>query len=426
MKNFKSEKNIAIIGLGYVGLPLAVKLSINFNVLGFDVNSKRIAQLKKGLDNTNEVKKKDLIDAQKITKKLTISNSEKILNNAKVFIVTVPTPVNSNKEPDLRPLEKACISIGKFITKGSIVVFESTVYPGVTEDFCGKLISKKSNLSAEKDFFLGYSPERMNPGDKIHTVDKITKVISATTPKALKTIEKVYSSINNGNIFRAKSIKVAEASKVIENSQRDINIAFINEITKISQKLNISIYDVLEASLTKWNFLPFQPGLVGGHCIGVDPYYIAYKSKSLGIEPKVILSGRSTNDEMSKFLSDNISKNIKKNSRILILGITFKENVPDIRNSKVFDLVLNFKSKGHKVTVTDPMVKKIKVPGSHFVSFNNLKKNFFDVLVLAVGHDFYLNLYPSKVNSLLKENAFIADLKGIWRDKKHIHNYWTL
>ena len=296
------QKKIAIIGLGYVGLPLALKLSLNFNVVGFDVNSKRIYSLKLGIDITKEVDEKKLKEALKSN--LSLSSKEDSIKDCEIFIITVPTPVTKENKPDLTFLEGACNTVGKIMRKNSIVVFESTVYPGVTEDFCGKILEKRSGLLNEIDFFLAYSPERVNPGDKVHTIDKITKVISANNRGTLKILKKIYGSITNGNIFEAESIKVAEASKVIENSQRDINIAFVNEITKICMNLGISVYDVLDASNTKWNFLPFYPGLVGGHCIGVDPYYLAFKSKKIGIKPEVICQ-KKKNDEMSKFLEKN-------------------------------------------------------------------------------------------------------------------------
>ncbi len=415
---------IGVIGLGYVGLPLAIKLSINFNVVGFDVNSKRVLELKQGIDKTNEVNPKEIL--KRLNKKLKVSSSSKILGDVNVFIITVPTPVNKKKVPDLDPLRKSCETVSSYLKIGDIVVFESTVYPGLTEEFCGKILEKSSNLSMGKDFYLGYSPERINPGDKIHTVDKITKVISASDKKSLEVLKTIYSKLTNGKIFIAKSIKVAEAAKVIENSQRDINIAFINEISKISQKLGISIYDILEASNTKWNFLPFYPGLVGGHCIGVDPYYISHKANKLGIKPEVILSGRRTNDRMSNFIAEEVNKRIVRKSRILILGVTFKENVPDTRNSKVFDLINKLNKFGHSVCVCDPMIKKIESDFPFFKDLKDIKERKFDALIMAVEHDKFKKLYPKKVAIYLKKNALVADIKGIWRKKKHSFRYWSL
>ena len=355
-----------------------------------------------------------------------ISNNEKNLKDCNIFIVTVPTPVTPDKIPDLSFLERACEIVGRQIKKKSIIVFESTVYPGVTEDFCGKILEINSGLKKEEDFFLGYSPERINPGDKIHTVDKIAKVVSANNKKTLNELCYLYSKVTKGKIFRAKSIKVAEASKVIENSQRDINIAFINEIAKISMNMGFSIYDVLEASKTKWNFLPFYPGLVGGHCIGVDPYYLAYKSKKIGVKPDVILSGRKTNDTMSIFLAKKINKMIKVKSKILILGGTFKENVPDTRNSKVFDLISFFKKEEHLVHLCDPHIDEKFIKNNRVYKLKELKEHFYDLLIFAVNHKEFINLYPNGVESLMKKNSKIFDITGSWRKYKHSLTYITL
>ena len=418
------QKKIAIVGLGYVGLPLALKLSLNFNVVGFDVNSKRIYSLKLGIDTTKEVDEKKLKQALKSN--LLLSSKEDSIKNCEIFIITVPTPVTKENKPDLSFLEGACNTVGKIMRKKSIVVFESTVYPGVTEDFCGRILEKRSGLLNETEFFLAYSPERINPGDKVHTIDKITKVISANNRETLKILKKIYGSITNGNIFEAKSIKVAEASKVIENSQRDINIAFVNEITKICMNLDISIYDVLDASNTKWNFLPFYPGLVGGHCIGVDPYYLAFKSKKIGIKPEVILSGRKTNDEMSKFLGNKILNHITPKSKILILGATFKENVPDTRNSKVFDLINFLKSKKNFIHVCDPYILDKKIHGNEVYRFDELKKNYYDLLILTVNHKQFASIYPKEVSFFMKRNSLIFDITGAWRKKRHNLKYITL
>ncbi len=355
-----SEKNIAVLGLGYVGLPLALELSLTLNVKGFDVNNNRINQLRKGIDSTLEVDPKKLLNQQK-NKKLLITKSQKDLKNCNIFIATVPTPIDSKRKPDFTALLNVCKVIGPLLKKKDIVVFESTVFPGATEEICGPELEKHSKkLKCGEDFFLGYSPERVNPGDKIHTIDKINKVISGQNKQVEKELFKIYSKLTKGKVFLAKSIKVAEAAKVIENSQRDINIAFINEVSKICNKINISTYDVLEASLTKWNFLNFEPGLVGGHCIGVDPYYLAEKANSLKIAPQVILSGRKTNDQMVKFIGKQISKKIKKKANILFLGITFKEDVPDLRNSKSLELINFLKKQKHKVIIYDPFINKLK------------------------------------------------------------------
>ena len=422
-------KKIAIIGLGYVGLPLAVKLANNYQIIGFDVSRKRIENLKSGKDETNEVTKDSLVKATQ--NNLEFSSDVELLNSCNIFIVTVPTPVTKSNKPDFRPLLRACRMIAKVMKKGSIIVFESTVYPGATQEICGIEIEKVSKLKMEKDFFLGYSPERVNPGDKLHTIDKITKVISAETKKVENLLHKLYSDLTSGNVFLAKNIKVAEASKVIENSQRDINIAFINEIAKIASKLDISIYDILEASQTKWNFLPFYPGLVGGHCIGVDPFYLASKAKEIGIKPRVILSGRKTNDEMSMYIANIINRKIKNNSKILILGITFKENVPDLRNSKVFDLLNFFLNKKHNISLYDPVVNFKNVNGFDFKGIKicksvDLKPNFFDAIILTVPHDMFKKISTKKIENMLKKNGLVADLPGLWRKKNKFTNYWSL
>ena len=344
-----NEKKIAIMGLGYVGLPLAVKLSSNFEVKGFDISNKRITDLKKGVDETLEVTSSQLKNALK--KKLQITNNLNDISDCNIFIATVPTPIDKNNNPDFKPLLDVCKKISKFLKKGDIVVFESTVYPGATEEICAKELEKNKNLlKSGVDFFLGYSPERVNPGDKKRTIDKINKVISGQNKKVELVLYEIYSKLTTGEIFLAKNIKVAEASKVIENAQRDINIAFINEVAKICSNLNISIYDVLDASNTKWNFLPFLPGLVGGHCIGVDPYYLSHKAKMLKVNPEVILSGRRTNDNMPKFIFKQIQKRLKNKSKILFLGITFKEDVPDLRNSKAIELLSYFKNSKFNVS----------------------------------------------------------------------------
>ena len=418
-------KKIAIIGLGYVGLPLAINLSKYFCIFGFDISSLRVKQLRKGKDITNEIERKILLKS--LQKNLSISNKENQLAECNIFIVTVPTPVTENNDPDFSPLLNACEILGRFIEKDATIVFESTVYPGATEEICGKKIEEVSGLKLEKDFFLGYSPERVNPGDKIHTIDKITKVISAENPKVVKLLQRIYSKLTSNNIFIAKNIKVAEASKVIENSQRDINIAFINEITKIALLLNISIYDVLEASSTKWNFLNFYPGLVGGHCIGVDPFYLATKAKELGVKPRVILAGRDINEKMSTFIGEQINKKLPSNSKILILGLSFKENVPDTRNSKIFDLIEFFKNKKHKLIICDPLVGKNETKTYDIKrNLNEIRPKSLDAIIFCVPHDELLKLSQEKFKRLLKDEALFADIKGVWRKKNIFKNYWSL
>ena len=335
-----NDLNICILGLGYVGLPLATEFGKKFNTVGFDISKKRISELKKSIDRTREVKREDL----KKSKKLQFSNDESSISNSNLIIVTVPTPINKNKKPDLRPIKSACITIGNHIKTGSIIVFESTVYPGLSEEVCVPIIEKISGLIWKKDFFIGYSPERINPGDKKNTLTNITKVISGDTKETLNTIDYVYSSIIKAGVYRAESIKVAEAAKVIENTQRDLNIAFMNELSMIFNKMGLNTQHVINAASTKWNFHDYSPGLVGGHCIGVDPYYLTHKAKDIGIDPQIILGGRNINDNMHKYVISNIKRLSKelnidfKNCNILILGATFKEDCPDLRNSRIFHL----------------------------------------------------------------------------------------
>ncbi len=413
------EKKIAILGLGYVGLPLAVKLSSYYKVIGFDISSLRVSQLHKGIDITLEVEKKQL--KKSLKKNFSVTNCSDDLSNCDIYIATVPTPIKKNKKPDFGPLINVCKIISKYLSKGDIVIFESTVHPGATEEICAPELDKNSqNLKCGRDFFLGYSPERVNPGDKIHTIDKINKVISGQNKFVENIMFSIYSKLTKGKVFIAKSIKVAEASKVIENSQRDINIAFINEITKICLKLNISIYDVLEASRTKWNFLDFKPGLVGGHCIGVDPYYLSEKALSLKIKPDVILSGRKTNDEMPKFISKEIEKKIKKGSKILFLGVTFKEDVPDMRNSKAIDLMSLLK-KNHYLSFHDPYVEKLN--GFKSIDFKKFDGKY-DIIILCVPHKYYVQK-SNDFLSILKKDGIFFDLKGTFKNKK-IKNYFTI
>ena len=409
----RNNLNISILGLGYVGLPLAIKLSNFFNVIGFEKNKQRIKELKNFLDKNNEISSKQLKKS-----KLHYSTNIKDLKKSNIFIVTVPTPVTKSNKPDLKPILSACKDIGKIILKGSIVVFESTVYPGVTEEICGPQIKKYSNLIPGKDFYLGYSPERMNPGDKVHSVDKITKVVSGDCNKTKLILKKIYGKVNSGKIFIAKNIKTAEAAKVIENTQRDINVAFINEITKLFKKIDINIYDVLRTARTKWNFLNFQPGFVGGHCIGVDPYYLAYLAKKKKTGSNLILSGRKVNNNFPIFLAQYISNFLTKKNKILVLGLTFKENVNDLRNTKVVDLIRSLKKKGHKVYVNDPYAYENEVKKMNLNLTVLSKKDKYDVIILAVAHDNYKKLNYPFFNKKLNKNGKIFDLKAIWKNKK--------
>ncbi len=423
--------NIAVIGLGYVGLPLAITLARHFPVVGFDIDNTRIQQLSMGYDRTLEIEKT-------ILKETTLRFTENIsdLHQQNVYIVTVPTPVTQDNLPDLHPLQKASETIGQVLSKNSIVVFESTVYPGVTEEFCGPILERVSGLKMGLDFYLGYSPERINPGDKTHTIEQITKVVSGQTPKVAEILKNIYGVINNGNIFVAQNIKTAEAAKVIENAQRDINIAFINEIATIVSKLGLSIYDVLDAASTKWNFLKFQPGLVGGHCIGVDPYYLAYCARKLELEPEIILAGRRINENMGNFIALRIHQKLQETksqntiARILVLGLTFKENIPDLRNTKVIDVIRTLKSLGYVIDVHDPFAEPKEA--EMYLELNllqNLKGNGdYDCIVGAVAHSPYLKLTVEDFQVLLRPAGLIADIKNIWRNCKlpESARYWTL
>lgn len=418
-----SEKKIAVLGLGYVGLPLALELSFSLSIKGFDININRINQLRKGIDSTLEVDQVKLLSQQK-KKKLFFTQSKNDLKDCNIFIATVPTPIDSKKKPDFSALLSVCKIIGPLLKRKDIVVFESTVFPGATEEICGPELEKHSKkLKCGQDFFLGYSPERVNPGDKVHTIDKINKVVSGQNRAVEKELVKIYSKLTKGKVFLAKNIKVAEASKVIENAQRDINIAFINEVSKICNKINISTYDVLEASLTKWNFLNFEPGLVGGHCIGVDPYYLAEKAKNLKVEPQVILSGRQTNDDMVKFIGKQINKKTKKKANILFLGLTFKEDVPDLRNSKSLDLISYLKKQKHEIMFYDPFIQKFK--GFKNFSLPETKKPIFDSIVLSVPHSQILKELKKKILPLLKPEGMFFDIKGKFR-RHSLKNYWSL
>ena len=416
------EKKIAVLGLGYVGLPLAVGLSSSYEIIGFDISLDRVSQLLKGNDKTNEIKKEKLQSC--LNQNLKITNDFNKLLECNIFIVTVPTPITKTNKPDFKPLRDVCRIIGKLLKKGDIVVFESTVYPGATEEICSPILENNhKKLKSGKDFFLGYSPERVNPGDRIHTIDRIDKVISGQNKLVENVLKEIYSKLTVGKIFIAKNIRVAEASKVIENAQRDINIAFINEVAKICNKLKISIFDVLDASETKWNFLSFQPGLVGGHCIGVDPYYLSYKSKKLNVEPRVILSGRKTNDEMPIYIAKKINKILSKKSKILFLGITFKENVPDLRNSKSFDLISFLRKNSHKVELHDPLITSKELG---LINFKKIKDSSFDGVILAVPHKFYIKNF-AKIKKFLKPGGVFFDIKGKFRDKEESSiKIWSL
>lgn len=427
MSSISAKTKVAVIGLGYVGLPLAVALARHFDTAGFDISARRVDELKKGHDRTGEIDKERM---KASTLKLTSSVGD--IKGFDVYIVTVPTPVDDHNKPDLTPVRSACNTVAPLIKKGSIVVFESTVYPGVTEEVCGPLLEKGSGLKCGKDFFLGYSPERINPGDKEHTVDRITKVISGQTPEVVEALADLYGAVTTGGTFRAANIRAAEAAKVIENAQRDINIAFVNEITMIFQKLGLSAYDVLDAAGTKWNFLNFKPGLVGGHCIGVDPFYLAERAKEINHNPEIILSGRKINDGMGDFIAERITAQIPGGGRILVLGLTFKENVPDLRNSKVIDVIRGLERRGFRAHVHDPHADAEEA--HHEYGVDLLQGSLGDVdggydgVVAAVMHQEYAALTPKELAGMVRKDGLVADIKGIWRGKKFPAGvrYWTL
>jgi len=407
----KQENIIAVIGLGYVGLPLAVTFSKKYNVIGYDISRERIDELVNGIDRTREVSKSDLhLSSIKLTSDLFE------LKRANFHIVTVPTPIDEDKQPDLQPLTSATKSVGSILSMGDIIVFESTVYPGVTEDICLPILEESSGLKANKDFFIGYSPERINPGDKEHTFERIKKVVSASDQRTLETICNVYSSVVDAGVYKASSIRVAEAAKVIENTQRDINIAFINELKIIFDKMNIDIYEVLEAAGTKWNFMPFKPGLVGGHCIGVDPYYLTYKAKQIGYYPKMILSGRQINDDMGKYIAqDTVKKMIEENmhvncAKVGMFGFTFKENCPDIRNTRVIDIIDELKEYKVNVFVHDPLAISSDVAKNYNIKLSALEDmGELDVVILAVPHQEFSS---QKYNNIFNKTKLIIDVKN--------------
>ncbi|MBP6986109.1 MAG: nucleotide sugar dehydrogenase [Alphaproteobacteria bacterium] len=429
------NSSIAVIGLGYVGLPLAVALARSNEVVGFDINLARVKELKSGVDRTCEVEGDVLRDS-----KLVVTSEVNDLKDKDIYIVTVPTPVDDRNKPDLTAMFRASEMVASVMKKGSIVVYESTVFPGVTEDLCGPILEKTSGFVCGQDFFLGYSPERINPGDKVHTVDKITKVVSGQTPEVTQKLVDMYGAVNNKNIFVAANIKTAEAAKVIENAQRDINIAFMNEISVIFDRVGISTYDVLAAAGTKWNFLPFTPGLVGGHCIGVDPYYLAECAKDLGLNAEVILSGRRINDSMGSYVANKINERlVEKQSygqraRILMLGLTFKENVPDLRNSKVIDVIRRLEDYGHEIVVHDVLANAVEakqyygleihtdmsmlesVQAQMAVGENQSRGSVlpFDCIVGAVSHEAYTQMEAKQFSHLLKPGGLIADIKNMW------------
>ncbi|WP_114637284.1 Vi polysaccharide biosynthesis UDP-N-acetylglucosamine C-6 dehydrogenase TviB [Polynucleobacter necessarius] len=412
------DKKIAIIGLGYVGLPLAVEFGKKYPVIGFDINQKRIDELTSGDDKTLEVSSTEL----GLAKNLRFSADIASLKECNIFIVTVPTPIDNANRPDLTPLIKASETVGKAIGWGDIVIYESTVYPGCTEEACVPVLEKFSGLTFNKDFFCGYSPERINPGDKINTLTKIKKITSGSTPEVAEIVDRLYNSIITAGTHKASSIKVAEAAKVIENTQRDLNIALINELAVLFNRLNIDTLEVLEAAGSKWNFLPFRPGMVGGHCIGVDPYYLTHKAEEVGYHPQIILAGRRMNDNMARYVARNTIKLMLRNgidvarSKVGVLGITFKENCPDIRNSKVVDLISELKTWGVDVLVSDPFADASEVAHEYKLKLNPLQNlDSLDALIVAVGHNEYRSMTLKELKSLIKgDKPLLVDVKALY------------
>lgn len=419
------EPKIAIIGLGYVGLPLARLFATKYPVVGFDINEERVTELMRGTDSTlevsNEVLQTVLVNESSEKKGLYCTDSVEDIKDSNYYIITVPTPVDKNNRPVLIPLVKASETVGQVLKKGDVVVYESTVYPGATEEECIPVLERISGLVFNKDFYGGYSPERINPGDKEHTVEKILKVTSGSTPEIGKRVDELYKSVITAGTHLAPTIKVAEAAKVIENSQRDINIAFVNELAKIFGLMDINTHDVLAAAGTKWNFLPFKPGLVGGHCIGVDPYYLAQKAQEYGYHPEIILAGRRLNDSMGEYVASEvvklmIQKDVRiKDAEILVLGVTFKENCPDVRNTKVVDVIAALEEYGTDITIYDPWANEEEVMHEYKLSsIKNLPNKKFDAIVLTVAHNEFKEL---DFSSLKKEKSVIYDVKNILSDE---------
>ena len=418
---------LAVIGLGYVGLPIALEFARKLSVIGFDINAQRIELMKQGIDPSNELER-EAFDGCDIT----FTNSLDVLREARFFIVAVPTPVDVHNVPDLTPVTKASETIGKVVKKGDYVVYESTVYPGCTEEDCLPIVEKLSGLKTGVDFKLGYSPERINPGDKQHTLATIIKVVSGCDAESLDEIAKLYELVVAAGVHRASSIKVAEAAKIIENTQRDLNIALMNELSLIFDKMNINTFEVLEAAGTKWNFLKFQPGLVGGHCIGVDPYYLTYKSNQLGYNSKVILAGRTINDGMSQYIARKVLRHIiskvsdVKASKVLVMGATFKENVSDIRNSKVADVVKELQAFFINVDVIDAHADSDELKHEYGFSLAEQTADDYDAVIVTVPHQAYINFDDAYFATISKPHALIADLKGIYRNKIKNREYWSL
>ena len=416
---------IVVVGLGYVGLPLAVALARRFEVVGFDIDAERIAELRRGEDRTREVGADALRSAE-----LKLTADPRDGAGADVYIVTVPTPVDASNKPDLSAVIAATRTIAGLIdpARRPTVVYESTVYPGVTEEICGPELERAGKFTRGRDFRLGYSPERINPGDREHTIDRITKVIAGEDDEVVAQLAQIYGTITQAGVFRAGSIKAAEAAKAIENAQRDINIAFMNEVAQLFSKVGVSVWDVLAAARTKWNFLGFEPGLVGGHCIGVDPYYLSHLAERLGHRPQVILAGRETNDGMGAWIADTLHDRRKKAGKALVLGLTFKENVPDLRNSRSVDVVRRLQWLGHEVSVADPLADPVEVEREHGLALTRPDGERYDLVVGAVAHRDYRDLADERIEAMIAPGGTLADLKGMWRDRSLAPGIdrWTL
>jgi UDP-N-acetyl-D-galactosamine dehydrogenase len=408
-----STSRIAVVGLGYVGLPLAVALAKHGPVTGYDLDPVRIGELCDGHDRTGEVTRDTLAQAA-----IRLTSERSALAGQDIYIITVPTPVDRNNVPDLSAVEAACHTIGEAMSAGVVVVLESTVYPGATEEVVGPALARASGMRCGTDFFLGYSPERINPGDRQHTVERLTKVVAGQTPEVTERIAALYRRVTGGQVFVARDIRTAEAAKAIENAQRDINIAFVNEVAMICQRLGLSVYDVLEAARTKWNFLDFRPGLVGGHCIGVDPFYLAYKAQAVGHEPHIILAGRAVNDAMPRFVVERVAAQLDPGARILLLGLTFKENVPDLRNSKAAELAIGLSARGFEVTVHDPLADLAEAQALYGLTPLTAlpERRVFDAVLGVVPHHAFTKLDGDQLAALLRPGGLLADLKGMWRD----------
>jgi UDP-N-acetyl-D-galactosamine dehydrogenase len=423
----EKKKTLAVIGLGYVGLPIALEFAKKIKVIGFDINAQRVEMMRNGIDPSQELESSAFENCD-----IEFTNDLDVLCKANFFIVAVPTPVDEHNVPDLIPVQRASETIGKVIKKGDYVVYESTVYPGCTEEDCVPIIENLSGLKMVEDYKIGYSPERINPGDKEHTITTIIKVVSGCCAESLDVIAKVYELVVKAGVHKASSIKVAEAAKIIENTQRDLNIALMNELSIIFDKMNINTFEVLEAAGTKWNFLRFQPGLVGGHCIGVDPYYLTYKSQQLGYDSQVILAGRSINDGMAGYVAKKVLQSIiqsngnVKDSKVLVMGATFKENVSDIRNSKVADVVKELQAFSINVDVTDPHADSDELNHEYGFSLTKELSKDYDAVIVTVPHNDYKSLDDAYFASITKPHGIIADLKGIYRGKLTQRKYWSL